>query len=592
MPEQFLAELFLKNNIVSVASSYMNFKKSGRNLVGLCPFHNEKTPSLFIYPESDSFYCFGCGVGGSVITFLEKAENLSYIDAVKLLAERSGMILPDHFASAPFSEQRGVIFSVNREAAKFYHSSLCSKENDFALWYLKNRGVLYSTIRYFGIGYSPTSRRSLCKFLLEKGYKATDIVKSGLASYDKRGEIIDRFFGRIMFPIIDAMGNVIAFGARAIQNQKPKYLNTSDTSVFKKGSNLFSINFAKKSKENFFILTEGYMDVVAIYQAGFNNAIATLGTSITYPQVYLLSKYTKEVVLAYDSDKAGLAATQRAILILRKGGVLVRVLKLSKGKDPDEFIRSFEPKQAAYKFSKLIKESKGDVEYRLEKIGLELDKTKLEDKLAYLKGAVKILCEINDAIEQEIWAGRISREMKIEKETLMRQLRKEKQKKYKIHKKKEIRSAQNVILARGDDVNPEKPKFLRAANAEEALISYLIYHPQKAAIISRKISFQDFSTSFNGKVFQFILQKLAKNMEISSNITINSFSEKFSHPEISRIVKFFIKDSFKNATFDDAIKYIHIILEEKRKNSIENDLQTSNTDSIMAYMKMLKFSRK
>jgi DNA primase len=587
LPEYFLTELFSKNDIVSVVSLYVNLKRSGRNLVSLCPFHNEKTASMFVYPESNSFYCFGCGVGGSAITFIEKIENLSYIDAIKFLAQKAGISFPGDSSTISLLKQREIIFSINRESAKFYYDLLYSKEGIKALEYMKKRGILDNTIRYFGIGYS-SSYYSISKFLLNKGYEEEDIVKSGLAFYGRKGVLVDRFFNRVMFPIINISGNVIAFGARALGDQKPKYINTSETPIFKKGSNLFSINFAKKSKKDFFILAEGYMDVVAISQIGFDNVVASLGTSITSAQARLISKYIKEVVIAYDSDRAGQNATEKAILILRQAGMFVRVLKISRGKDPDEFIRLC-GNQASYQFSELIKKAENDIEYRLQKIGSMFDEAKLEHRLMYLREAIKILCEIDDVMEQEIWAGKLSHEMKIEKETVMSQIKKEHRRKQRIHERGEGLIAKKIALAKDDKINPEKSKFLRAASAEEALISYLIYHPEEVSIISREIDPKDFCTTFNRRVFRSILHILARGIK---EVNIDEFSKEFSHEEMSRIVKLFIKDSFKKENFSSARCYIRVIIEEKKRNTIGNDSNSLDVDSIKEYMKMLKCSKK
>ncbi len=367
LPELFLQDLKLRNSIEDIASSYVQFKRRGRNMVGLCPFHNEKTPSFHLYPESGSFYCFGCGVGGDVITFIRRIENLDYIEAVKFLADRAGLPMPETGVDDTISKLRVRILEINRETARFYHSVLRNSEGKKGLDYFLQRHLLPATITHFGLGFAPATRFALVDHLKNKGYTVEEMIQSNVAVKTRSGRVADRFFNRVMFPIIDLRGNVIAFGGRTMTDQKPKYLNTSDTLVFKKSYGLFAMNFAKNSGEQQLILAEGYMDVIALHQAGFVNAIAGLGTALTTEQVHLISRYAKEVILAYDADQAGQKATSRAIEMLRSVGLQVKILSITGGKDPDEYIRSF-GEQGAVRFKQLIEKSGNDVEYRLQKI--------------------------------------------------------------------------------------------------------------------------------------------------------------------------------------------------------------------------------
>ena len=340
LPEGFIEEIKFKNDITDVISSYVNLKRRGRNFVGLCPFHGEKTPSFNVYPQSNSFYCFGCGVGGDIITFVEKIENLDYFEAVKFLAQKAGIQMPENN---------------KREKGKV------------ALEYLRKRGLSDRIIKKFGLGYSPNSRYELINHLKAKGFKYEEMVNANLAYVKGNSYVSARFFDRVMFPIIDLRGNVIAFGGRIMSDQKPKYLNTSDTLAFKKSLNLFSLNFAKAENNEFLILVEGYMDVIALFQAGFKNAVATLGTALTTEQAGIMSRYAKEVVICYDSDEAGQKAASRAIELLRPTGVLIKVISVPDGKDPDEFIRTY-GNDGAIRFAQLIKNSGNDIEYRLQKV--------------------------------------------------------------------------------------------------------------------------------------------------------------------------------------------------------------------------------
>ncbi|WP_411655389.1 DNA primase [Anaeromassilibacillus sp. SJQ-1] len=332
LPEAFLQELKMRSDISDVVSSYVGLRRSGRNLVGLCPFHNEKTPSFNVYPENGSFYCFGCGVGGDVITFIRRIENLDYMEAVRFLAQRAGLQVPENRVDDGMAKLRARVLEINRETARFYHAMLMSEQGRPGLAYLQDRGLTQATIRHFGLGYSPPSRYALVDYLAQKGYQPSEMIQANVAFKGRSGRAVDRFSGRVMYPIIDLRGNVIAFGGRVLTDAKPKYLNTSDTLVFRKSDALFALNFAKNQGSQQLILAEGYMDVIALHQAGFSNAVATLGTALTTDQARLMSRYAKEVVICYDADEAGQKATARAIPMLRDAGLLVKVLNIVGGK--------------------------------------------------------------------------------------------------------------------------------------------------------------------------------------------------------------------------------------------------------------------
>ena len=309
LSESFISELKARNDIEEVISSYVNVKRRGRNLVGLCPFHSEKTPSFTVYPDSQSFYCFGCGAGGDVVTFVKKIENLDYIEAVKSLAQRAGLAMPEDGYDDSYAKLKTRVLEINRETARFYHQCLISPVGKKALEYLRGRGLSDNTIRRFGLGFAPESWDAVIKHLRGKGFTFDEMAAAAVAVKSARGSYYDQFRGRVIFPIIDIRGNVIAFGGRLMDGQGPKYLNSPDTPVFKKSRNLFALNYAKSSKESALILAEGYMDVVALHQAGFTNAVATLGTALTAEQARMISQYAAEVVIAYDSDGAGQKAT-------------------------------------------------------------------------------------------------------------------------------------------------------------------------------------------------------------------------------------------------------------------------------------------
>ncbi|MBQ7653842.1 MAG: DNA primase, partial [Clostridia bacterium] len=340
--DRFLSELRERNDITDVISEYVVLsKRQGRIRKGLCPFHNEKTPSFAVYEDTQSFYCFGCGVGGDVIGFIRNIENLDYLDAVKKLAQRAGLTMPEEQYDNSLQNRKKRIYELNKCAAKFFHEQLLAKENRFALEYYLGRGYTPATIKHFGLGYAPDGWTYLKQYLNEHGFRNEEIYEADLVKRSEKNSKVsfyDNFRNRMMTPIIDVRGNVVGFGGRVLDDSKPKYVNTSDTLVYKKSHEVFALNFAKNANPESLIICEGYMDVIALHQAGFTNAVACLGTALTIEQAKLIKRYVSEVVLSYDSDEAGQKATQRAIQIFTLAGLKVRVLKLSGGKDPDEII--------------------------------------------------------------------------------------------------------------------------------------------------------------------------------------------------------------------------------------------------------------
>ena len=421
-PEGFIYELKSRNDITEVISSYVALKRRGRNMVGLCPFHGEKTPSFNIYTETDSFYCFGCGASGDVISFIMKIENLDYVDAVKYLAQRVGLDMPEDSYDNSLSSLRRRVFEANREAARFFYRSLMSPEGKGGRDYLRGRMLTDATIRHFGLGYAPDKWTALCDHLKAKGFKENEIISANLGVKRHSGNgIIDRFRDRVMFPIIDLRGNVIAFGGRIMSDAKPKYLNSSDTPVFKKSENLFSLNNAKNTGSRVLLLCEGYMDVISVSQAGFQNAVASLGTALTSEQAVLMKRYADEIIICYDADEAGQKATARAIPILRAAGLTVRVLSIPNGKDPDEFIKS-KGADGPAAFAAIIEASGNDVDYRLQKIKANHNLATPEGKVDYLEAAAKLIADIESPIERDVYVSGLSRETGVDKQALLTQI--------------------------------------------------------------------------------------------------------------------------------------------------------------------------
>lgn len=582
LPEEFLQELKYRNDITEVVSSYVNLKRRGRNMVGLCPFHSEKTPSFNIYSENGSFYCFGCGAGGDVITFVMKIENLDYMEAVRFLAQRSGMTMPDTGYDDSMNRLRTRIYEANREAARFFYSCLNSPEGAEARNYLAGRQLSSKTIVRFGLGYSPKSRYSLCNHLKSKGFKESEIVAANLAFQSKSGKgIYDRFSDRVMFPIIDLRGNVIAFGGRLMGDGKPKYLNTSDTPVFKKSNNLFSLNNAKNSGERTLILCEGYMDVIAVNQAGFQNAVATLGTALTSEQAILMKRYADEVVICYDADEAGQKATARAIEILRNAGIQVRVLTVPDGKDPDEFIKKHGENGSAA-FKNLLEKSKNDMDYRLAKLKSSFNLETAQGRVSYLNGAIKMIAVLDNPVEKDIYLSGLSEEMGVEKNALLEQIKRVSRSKAGEIRREEMKKLRSEMSGMGDKINPEHAKYPRGVKAEESLIAYLVHNPDKLDFVLKRITPDDFVTTFNKKLFEYFRDKIQGGYGILTGISAD-----FTPEESGKIFGIISKYNSMAATTEAAAEYINAIIEEKLKTKM-NDLSTAEDTDIMDYLKNLR----
>lgn len=585
-PDSFLQELKLRNDITEIASSYVNLKRHGRNMVGLCPFHGEKTPSFNIYTENGSFYCFGCGAGGDVITFIMKIENLDYVEAVKFLAQRAGMEMPENTYDDSLSKLRMRIYEANREAARFFHATLLSQRGQSGLNYLRGRALSDRTIRHFGLGFADDDWNSLCNHLKNKGFSEYEIYSANLAFRRKNGNgIYDRFVNRVMFPIIDLRGNVIAFGGRIMTDEKPKYLNTSDTPVFKKSENLFSLNNAKSSGTRTLILCEGYMDVIALNQAGFTNAVATLGTALTNEQAVLMKRYADEVIICYDADGAGQKATARAIQILRNAGLPIKILTVPSGKDPDEFIRSKgENGPAAFKL--LIDKCGNDVEYRLMKLRENYNLTTTDGKVAFLNDAVKIVASIESPIERDVFASKLCAELEIDKNAFNDQIAKIKRRGRRENIKKETRQIQYELNGQNDKINKEHYKKPRSSSAEEALLVYLINNPDYANSISERVTPDKFSNSLIKRYYEYVLGKIKSGYE-----PLTSVASDFNSDEVSYLYKL-ISTTIPAASTREAVEeYIKVINEESSKLTSDK-LAEMSADDINDYIMKMKQNKK
>lgn len=579
--EAFLSELRMRNDIESVISGYVNLKRRGSTLVGLCPFHNEKTPSFTVYNNNGSYYCFGCGAGGDVITFVRQIERLDYVEAVKFLADRSGMAMPTDGYDDSMQKFRMRVYEANRCAARFFHGQLSTERGRAAAEYLTLRQLSVDTVRHFGIGFAPDDWQALYDHLRQNGFTDDVILQSNLCSRSsKSGRLYDRFRNRIMFPFIDLRGNVVGFGGRIMpgSDDKAKYVNSTDTPVYKKSQFLYGLNFAKNSKRKGIMLVEGNVDVVTLHQAGFDNAVAACGTSLTDEHVRLLGRYTDEIILLMDSDAAGEKATSRTIPMLKQGGLKVRVVRVTDGaKDPDEFIKRFGPER----FERLISESANDIEYRISLVKSKHDVETDDGRLRFLHEAAVILSEIDDQIARDLYAGRLSRDYNISKDTILREVKSLSDRRQRVAVKKTMDRAVALPSAR-DTVNPEKVRNLRAANAEEMLISLLFSHPSLYERCSGEIAADDFVTAFNSRVYF----KLCSIIADGNTPDIAHFSADFTPEEMGRIVAISNHTVSGNGLGGELNDCIGVIKEEKAKLNMA-DPSTLDDDEWADRMKQI-----
>ena len=527
LSEDFLYQLRLGNPIEDVFSSYTSLKKHGSTSKCLCPFHSEKTPSCTVYSDTQSFYCFGCGAGGDVISFIKRIENLSYIEAVRFLAERAGISMPENDGRSDESARKKArTYEINREAAKFFFKYLLSGPDKRGLEYFKERKLTPQTIKKYGLGYAPDDWHVLRDHLRSLGYRDEELITADVCKYSDKGAY-DNFRGRVMFPIIDLRGNVIAFGGRIIGDKKgPKYVNTADTPVFKKSRNLFSLNHAKNSSSKRLILAEGYMDVISINQAGFENVVATLGTALTPEQARLMSQYASEIIISYDSDEAGQTATRRAINLLSAAGLNTKILKIPDAKDPDEYIKKF----GSTRFRLLLDGADDAVSFELEKCKAGLDLNAENDKYTYLKKAVSVLASLEDALQRDVYISRISRDAGININVLNEQVAHAVKAKKNIKQKLEWESTKRS-LTKKDEINPEAAIFSSQSKAEEFIILYLMKNPDRLNDITAKIKPEEFVTEFNKRVYLAVADAVGSSAEFSLSL----LSETFSDAEMGRI---------------------------------------------------------
>ena len=527
-PPAFLDELVARNPIEDVVGQYVTLKRSGSNLFGLCPFHGEKTASFSVTPDKGMFYCFGCHKGGSVINFEMEIENLSYADAVRALAKRAGMEVPEDEQYQSRYRQQERLWALHKEAARFFHTQLYDPIGVSALQYARDRGMTQSTLTKFGIGYAPDSWTDLVDALRQKGYTDQELRDSGLLTVSrKNGNLFDRFRDRLMFPIIDVRGNVIGFGGRIMNNtdkSAAKYLNSPETLIFNKRKNLFALNLAKKSKLGYLILVEGYMDAIALHQYGFDCAVASLGTALTEDGAALLSRYTDQVVLIYDGDAAGQNATQRAIPILEKAGLQVKVLQMRDAKDPDEFLKKF----GADRFKLLLEESSNRVEYQLAAILKKYDLRDDDQKVKYLQESAELIGSLGSSVQREVYAGRVAEAAKISLDAMKLEV----QRAYKRRQARQKKQQEKIDLAPARNLQPKSRTIrydnMKSAMAEEMLLALVLQEP---ALLDQTAGLtpEMFSSQVLGRVYAQLRQRHREGLEVNLSGLTDFTSEEMSH---------------------------------------------------------------
>lgn len=579
LSDDFLQELRNRADIETTISSYVNLKRAGRISKGLCPFHGEKTASFTVYPDTQSYYCFGCGNGGDVITFIKNIENLDYIDAVRFLADRVGLDMPDeNNYDSTMNKRRLRMLEANREAARFFHNTLKTQDGTIGYRYFKDRGLTDDTIRKFGLGFAPDSFNALTNYLINKGYTKDELVLANLARRSQKNpnNIYDNFRNRVMFPIIDVKGNVIAFGGRVMDDSKPKYLNTSDTLVYKKSMGVFALNLAKKSGKDSLILCEGYMDVIALHQAGFTNAVAGLGTALTSEQAHLLSRYASEILISYDADEAGQKAAARALTIFKNTTAKIKILRLSGGKDPDEIIKNY----GVEKMKAIITGAANEVEFALLREHSKYDLASDDGKRQYLQAAIKVLSNVG-AIELEIYASRIANELSVAKDVIISEAKRQAKKNNVVGQKKEFTEIQRQedIL---DKLNSQRKSFYRAAKAEEMLIALIMANPEFLKSVDEKISFEDFVTDFNRRIYKAVTDRLRQGKSAEISFLYGELTE----DEISAVAKIqTISHTLKN-TLAECSDCINVILNEKNKKCLKDvDVENISDEDFLKFFK-------
>lgn len=558
----FLDELNRRNPIEDVVGQYVALTRRGSNLFGLCPFHGEKTASFSVAPEKGIFYCFGCHKGGGVINFIMEIENLSYPDAVRFLAKRAGLEVPEDDAENSQYKKKERLWALCRSAARFFNEQLKTPAAAEAQAYAQKRGLSPSTITRFGLGFAPNAWTALMDAMTAKGYTKQELMEAGLVLQNRdKGTFYDRFRNRLMFPIIDVRGNVIGFGGRVMDDSTPKYLNSPETLIFNKRRNLFGMNIVKKSKQGFIILTEGYMDAIALHQYGFDCAVASLGTSLTQEHADMLSKYTNEVVLTYDGDQAGQNATQRAIPMLEKTGLRVKILRMQGAKDPDEFLKKY----GADRFKLLLQGSENQAEYRLRSLQMRYDLTNDEQKVLFAKEAAELIASFATTVEREVYANRAAEMAGLTPEVMKIEINRAVRRKKSMEKKNREKKELEISIQRQPRPRELRYENLRSAIAEEGLLRMLLREP---ALFARtdELTAQTFSVPMFGVCFALLKQRWQEDLTVRPDVLADALTP----AEMAHLTAVLQEQDcpVSEDAFDD---YVRVIVQEHRRASFSGE---------------------
>lgn len=564
-PDSFKTEVAERNSIEDVVAEYVTLsKRSGSNRFGLCPFHNEKTPSFSVSPSKQIFHCFGCGKGGDVITFIREIEGLSYPEALEFLARRAGIPIPVADDDAE-SKKRARMYALNKDAARFYYERLVSPAGAPAQQYVMKRQISKTALRNFGLGFAPDTWSSLRDAMHTLGYSDSELFEADLIRKGRGGGFYDTFRNRLMFPVIDTSGRVIGFSGRILGDGEPKYLNTRETLVFNKGRNLFGLNLAKKSKAGYIILVEGNVDVVSLHQAGFDSAVASLGTALTDEQARIISRYTQEVILAYDSDGAGVKAAQRGIKILEKLDVKVKILRWEGAKDPDEYIKL----KGAGAFRNLIEKSESQMDFRLLNIKNKYDITIPEQKVDYLKEATNLVAGFPGEVERQVYAAIVAEIADVAKDAVIKEVENRRKRLIRAAKAGAERDIRPEAAAQPPDraLHYENPK---SAVGEEGIVRLLFLEPSLAPVIRADINPEDFTSDALRHIYETVLARIDSSRAVSPSL----LSDELSTAEMSLLVRTIEKPEDLSSAQSTAADYIRTVKENNGRESGINDLRT------------------
>ena len=560
--EDILNEVKENNDIVEVISQYVHLKRSGRNYFGICPFHNEKSPSFSVSPDKQIFHCFGCGVGGNVLTFISKIEGIGFKEAIENLAERANISLPTNTSQedSKIEELKSKVFKVNSFTADYYHKRLYEPKSKIGQEYVKKRKLTNETLEAYNLGFSGNFDE-LYQVLRKEGFKDEEILESGLVNKNENGKYIDRYRNRFMIPILDVRNRVIAFGGRVIDNSKPKYINSPENIVYSKGKHLFGLNVAKKGDTKKLLIVEGYMDAISLHQRGITNVVASLGTALTTNQGWLLRKHTEEVILGFDSDGAGQTAILRAMEVMQNMGCDMRVLQMTGAKDPDEYIIKY----GSARFKKLMDEAISLIEFKVKILKQNLNLDTAGDKVKFLNEIAKLISKIDNSIEREIYIEKIAKTYNISKEAIFGQVNKIQ---YSGKTKLNVLEKNKKVTHKKPEEQSEKIKE-ETIKRENIIISILINNPENYEYIKQNIKVEDFKYDINIKIIKELYQELEKE-----NSNVNSVLDKLQDDEIQSHLTAIMAEDYgitnnKKAIDDILKKYEKEKLEKRRDELIK-----------------------